>query len=112
MTDTELRKLAHYIVQEQAASPQWMKAYCQQRGEDSKAKKLISVKSAAELLGVSPSWLYHHKDDEYGRPQFSYVKSGDSRSSTLKFNESTIMQEYDMLIAKRKKVVPIMRATM
>ncbi len=69
--------------------------------------KLISLQEAAERLGISKWQLYRIKDDENNVPQFSYIK-GESQSSPLKFNSTTIVDEYNRYLAKKKnKVVNI-----
>ena len=64
-------------------------------------KKLVSVKDAAAMLGISPSFLYHIKDDENGVPRFSYIKTGASKQAPLKFDASKLMREYEQYIATR-----------
>ena len=65
-------------------------------------KKLISLKEAAKMIGISHWQLYRIKDDVTGKPQFSYVKTGNSQSSTLKFNAATIVEEYERYLAAHK----------
>ncbi len=107
MSDIELRRLAHYIVLEQASNEEWMNSFAkaQSRLMKSEKTKLISAKKAAEMLGISVWQLYRIKDDADGRPQFSYVKNGNSKSSTLKFNAATLMDEYERYIASNKKII-------
>ncbi len=66
-----------------------------------KTKRLISAKKAAEILGISVWQLYRIKDDADGVPQFSYTK-GDSQSSPLKFNETTLIEEYERYLANKR----------
>jgi hypothetical protein len=85
MTDSELRRLAHYIVQEQANNEQWLTAFAKAQAKlREPEKRLVGAKKAAEMLGISVTLLRRIKDDENGVPQFSYVKGG-SKSSPLKF---------------------------
>lgn len=111
MTDLELRKLARMIVQEQAENEQWMIAFAKAQSKLQKpVEKLVSPAKAAEILGISVWQLYHIKDDEDGRPRFSYVKTGNSQSSPLKFNAATILEEYDRYLSQKKSktnIVPL-----
>lgn len=107
MTDQELQKLARLIVIEQANNEQWMEAFARANAKLQKPeKRLVSAKKAADILGISVWQLYKIKDDEYGRPNFSYTK-GDSQSSPLKFNANTLIEEYERLLAKGKKVITL-----
>lgn len=102
MTDSEMRRLAHYIVMEQASNEQWLTAYSKAQSKlREPEKRLISAKKAAEILGISVWQLYRIKDDERGVPQFSYTK-GNAQSSPLKFNSATLVDEYDRYLAKQK----------
>lgn len=65
------------------------------------AKKLVSAKEAAAMLGISVMQLYHIKDDENGVPRFSYIKTGSSKQASLKFDSSKLMKEYERYIATR-----------
>ena len=108
MSDIELRRLAHYIVLEQASNEEWMNSFAKAQSrlmKSEKTKSLISAKKAAEMLGISVWQLYRIKDDEDGVPRFSYVKNGNSKSSTLKFNAATLMDEYERYIASNKKII-------
>lgn len=64
-------------------------------------KKLVSAKIAAETLGISVWQLYRIKDDEGGRPRFSYTK-GASQSSPLKFNAVTLIEEYERFLSSKR----------
>lgn len=105
MTDAEMRRLAHYIVMEQASNEQWLAAYAKAQSKlRGPERRLISAKKAADMLGISVWQLYRIKDDEDGRPQFSYTK-GSAKSSPLKFDASRLLDEYERYLAKRNKVV-------
>lgn len=105
MTDNELKRLAHLIVIEQAQNEDWMLAFAKAQSKLQKTeKRLISSKKAAEMLGISVWQLYRIKDDEDGRPQFSYTK-GESQSSPIKFNAATLMDEYERFLARKKTKV-------
>ena len=107
MTDNELRRLAHYIVLEQANNEQWLMAYAKAQTKlRVPEKRLIGAKKAAEMLGMSVTLLRRIKDDENGVPQFSYVKGG-SKSSPLKFNAATLMEEYERYVSRHVDVVDI-----
>lgn len=64
-------------------------------------KRMISLKEAAARLGKSTSWLYKNK--EY----FSCEKTGNSKSSTVMFDEATLFDEYQSLIDSRKKIISL-----
>lgn len=65
------------------------------------AKRLVSAKEAAAMLGISVMQLYHIKDDENGAPRFSYMKTGKTKQASLKFDSSKLMKEYERYIATR-----------
>ena len=65
------------------------------------AKRLVPAKKAADMLSISVWQLYRIKDDKDGRPQFSYTK-GDSKSSPLKFNAVTLVDEYERYLANKR----------
>ena len=107
MTDNELRRLAHYIVQEQANNEQWMTSYAKAQSKlREPEKRLVGARQAAEMLGISVILLRRIKDDENGVPQFSYVKGG-SKSSPLKFNAATLMEEYERYVSRHGNLVNI-----
>lgn len=107
MTDSEMRRLAHYIVMEQASNEQWLTAYAKAQSKlREPQRRLVSAKEAANMLGISVWLLYRIKDDEDGKPQFSYTK-GNAQSSPLKFNSATLIEEYERYLAKQQKVVDI-----
>ena len=105
MTDGELRRLAHFIVLEQASSKEWMEAFAKEYARITKGKetpkRFVSAKQAAVILGISVWQLYRIKDDENGKPRFSYIKSGTEKSSTLKFNAATLVEEYERYISSK-----------
>lgn len=104
MSDNELKRLAHLIVMEQAGNEQWMVAFAKAHAKLQKTeRRLISAKKAAETLGISVWQLYRIKDDESGTPQFSYTK-GDSQSSPLKFDASTLLADYERYLARKKTI--------
>lgn len=72
-------------------------------GTDMKRKpKLVSPNKAAEILGISVWQLYRIKDNANGIPRFSYIKTGNSNSSPLKFDASKILEEYELYLSERK----------
>ena len=66
-------------------------------------KRLITAKAAAEMVGISVCQLYRIKDDADGKPRFSYVKTGRSKSSTLRFNAAKFMDEYNRYIGSKMR---------
>ena len=109
MSDNELRRLAHLIVLEQASNEQWMIAFAKAQSKHKTQKRLVSAKKAAETLGISVWQLYRIKDDDDGKPQFSYTK-GESQSSPLKFDASTLLEEYERYLARKRNKVIQMQA--
>lgn len=106
MSYSEMRQLAKLIVEEQANSEAWMAAFAKANSKlQKKDDKLLSAKEAADMLGISVSLLYHIKDYEDGRPRFSYIKCGKSKSATLKFKASTLVEEYERYVASLNKVI-------
>ena len=102
MSDNELRRLAKMIVIEQANNEQWLMNFAKAQQKMQKPEmRLVSAKKAAEMLGISVWQLYRIKDDESGRPQLSYTK-GDSQSSPLKFDASTLLEDYERYLARKK----------
>ena len=71
------------------------------RAVGSPSRTMIPLKEAAAKLGKSTSWLYKNKD------HFSFEKSGNSKSSTVMFNEATLFDEYQSLIDSRKKIITL-----
>lgn len=107
MSDGELRRLARMIVQEQSKSEAWMTAFAKTKAELEKPrKKMVSAKQAAEMIGISVWQLYRIKDDEYGYPQFTYLK-GDSQSSPLYFDGDLLVEEYRKFQLRRRMLKAI-----
>ena len=103
MTDREIDLLTQRIVFHAMNSDELIARVSKAMQKNKKPeKKLISLKKAAEMLGISHWQLYRIKDDASGRPQFSYVKTGTAKSSTVKFNAATIHEEYERYLASRK----------
>ncbi|MBR5728594.1 MAG: hypothetical protein IKX61_00070 [Prevotella sp.] len=103
MTNGELERLGHYIMLEMVSSEAWMDAFARAFAKVTKGKetpkRFVSAKEAARILGISVWQLYRIKDDENGKPRFSYIKSGTEKSSTLKFNAATLVEEYERYIS-------------
>ena len=98
MTDTEIRRLAHYVVLEACSNDDLLRKIANMTAKAQKPpKRLVSAKRAAEILGISVWQLYRIKE------HFSYIKGGNSNSSALKFNEATLVDEYEdyLLITKK-----------
>lgn len=64
-----------------------------------KKEKLVKLSEAAQILGVSKSLLYHIKDN------FSYVKTGDSKTSHILFKESCLFDEFEAYLCRKRKTV-------
>jgi len=107
MTDSELRRLAQMIVQEQARNQEWMDAFVHaqvRHGEGTPCgRRFLSAHEAAEALGISVWQLYRIKD------RFTCIKSGVERSSTLKFDASTLQAEYRDYLQSRSRVMGIVK---
>lgn len=63
--------------------------------------RFVNTQDAANIIGISKSRLYRIKDYPDGRPRFSYIKSGKSKSCTLKFNANTLIAEYERYVAEQ-----------
>lgn len=104
MTDKELRKLAQMIVESQLNNPQWMlefaKAQAQLRKKHA-GPQWINTQAAAESLGISVRTMRSIKHN------FTHIKSGDEKQSSVYFDANKLMEEYDRYLASRKKVVSI-----
>lgn len=104
MTDSELRRLAYIIVEEQARNKQWMENHLQARRAASehvcRDVQLISAREAAAMLGISYSWFRHIIYDENGNPNFTFIK-GASRNSRMKFDKSKLLDEYKRYLLKK-----------
>lgn len=116
MSYSEMRQLAKLIVEEQANNEAWMNAFAKANAKLKKKDddEMLSTKDAAKRIGISRSLLYHIKDGEDGKPQFSYIKCGNSKSATLKFKASTLVEEYERYVASNKKMIklrPVKTAT-
>ena len=64
-------------------------------------KHNLTLKEAAAKIGKSVSWLY--KNHEH----FSCQKTGSSKSSTIMFNGTTLLEEYQAFINSKKKIIPM-----
>ena len=96
MTDTEIKKLAHYVVIEACSNEDLLRKIATMTTKAQKPqKRLVTAKRAAEILGISVWQLYRIKDN------FSYVKGG-GKSSSLKFNETSLLDEYETYLMTRK----------
>lgn len=104
LTDREIDMLAQRIVFHVKQDDELLDKIAKMVKKNEKPKKkLISLKDAADKIGISKWQLYRIKDDASGKPQFSYVKTGDSHSSPIKFNAVTIVEEYERYLASSKK---------
>ena len=102
MTDSELRRLAHLIVLEQAQNEDWFLAFLKAKAKlQQKKRRLVKLHEAASILGISKSQLYHIKDDENGRKRFSYIKQGKAKSCPILFDESRLICEYEAYLANK-----------
>ncbi len=68
----------------------------------SKQPRLVTAKTAASMLGISTWTLYRLKTYPNGEPIFTTIKSGSSRSSTLKYDASKLVQEYEAYLAWKR----------
>ena len=96
MSEYELRRLARLIVQGLIDNDLFIAKVAKMMPKRNRIheseKRLIGAKKAAEMLGISVTLLRN------GVPQFSYVKGG-SKSSPLKFNAATLMDEYERYVS-------------
>lgn len=105
MSEYELRRLARLIVQGLIDNDLFIAKVAKMMPERNRIheseKRLVGAKEAAKMLGISVTLLRRIKDDENGIPQFSYVK-GVSKSSPLKFNAATLMDEYERYVSGKQ----------
>ena len=96
MTDYEIRKLAKAIIVEALENDALLTKIASMVQSSTKApNRLVTAKQAASMLGISVSHLRHIKDDENGMPRFSYIKTGNGKNCSLRFNANTLVQEYE-----------------
>lgn len=98
MSDIDLRKLASYIVEEQAGNPQWMLGYAkaQEKLHRSKAApRWVNSKVAAGILGISCRTMRSIKEN------FTYTKNGNSNQSNIYFDANKLLTDYDRLLAAK-----------
>lgn len=104
MTDNELKKLAQFIVEEQASNAEWMLglARAQQKMQKGKIQaQWINSEKAAEILGISRRTLRDNKE------HFTYIKSGNERQSNIFFDANKLRGEYDCYLASKKRIVTL-----
>lgn len=103
LTNGDCKKMMDYFIQalKQDAELQAVMANALRKSVKP-CKQLISAKAAAKLAGISVWQLYRIKDDECGKPRFSYIKTGHTKSSTLRFNANTFMDEYQRYVSSRQ----------
>ena len=102
MNEAQIRLLAKYIVEYAREDNKLLEKVAKMvERQRSKQKRLVSAKVAATMLGISIGTLYRLKKYPDGRPIFSCIKSGTSKSSTLKYNAATILEEYEEYLAWR-----------
>lgn len=87
LTDTDCRRIAHYLFLE--IDEKYGTAL--KTMQKPAARVLVSARVAAERLGISTSQLYRIKDN------FSYIK-GSGRTSSLKFDASRLVDEYQRFL--------------
>lgn len=104
MTDDDLKRLAHFIVMEQATNETFIKALAKATRELTQTERLVSLKEAAAIIGKSVSWLYKHKE-ENGVRNFSFVKDDSSQNASVMFNATTLMDEYNSYVRRKKSVI-------
>ena len=106
MTEREIDLLAQRICFYAKNDDELLEKVAKFIGKSAKPEpRLVSTKTAAEIIGISEWQLYHIKDDEDGKPQFTYVKTGKSKSARLKFDASVIREEYERFLAKKKNTL-------
>ena len=102
MTDNELRKLAQFIVEEQASNANWMLEFAKAQQKLQKGKteaQWVNSEKAAEILGISRRSMRDIKE------HFTYIKSGSERQSNIYFDANKLREEYDCFLGSKKRVV-------
>ena len=102
MTDSELRRLAQFIVEEQAANPEWMLLFAKAQDKVRKGKmepKWVNSKKAAEILGIEARAMREIKS------HFTHIKGGSEKQGNIYFDANKLVAEYDCYIASKKRFV-------
>lgn len=61
--------------------------------------RLVKIREAAAMLGISQTHLHHIKDDENGHKRFSYIKTGPGKTAHLLFDANRLLPEYERYVA-------------
>lgn len=102
MTDNELKKLAQYIVEEQATNAEWMLQFAKAQEKVRKGKskpQWVNSEKAAEILGIKPRAIREIK------VYFTHIKSGSEKQGNIYFDANKLREEYDCYIASKNRVV-------
>ena len=100
MTDNELRKLARFTVEEQAANKVWMLEYAKAQAKLRRGKvepRWVNSKVAAEFLGISRRTMRSVKEN------FTNTKNGCEKQGNIYFDANRLQEEYDKFLQSRTK---------
>lgn len=104
MSELEIRTQIRYVIAEMLDSDAFfqkmVKAMANAKANE---KRLITAKEAAQRLNISMSLLYKMKTYPDGTPIFSVVKTGNAKSSTLRYNSATLVREYEAYLAWKRQ---------
>lgn len=103
LSDAEMKTIATYIIK-MAREDDLLLERLAKASEKLRSRKqrFITAKKAAETLGISTWSLYRLKTYPSGEPIFTSVKSGNSKSSTLKYDASRLVEEYQAYLAWKR----------
>lgn len=96
LTDCDCRKIAECFCEALKSDTELQDVMARAMLRASKQKEtLIKLSDAAKILGISKSLMYHIKD------HFSHVKTGQSKTCHLLFNEAKLISEYQTYLATK-----------
>lgn len=90
LTDYDIRRLSASIVEQLVNDERFIKSVTLNAP---RKKQLVSIPVAAELLGVSKSWIYHNID------HFRKTK-GEKANSKIRLDTATMYEDFNNIITK------------
>lgn len=93
LTEYDVTRIARAIVEQLVDDERFIKKVTSSAPQ---RRQLVSLPAAAELLGVSKSWMYHHVGD------FRKTK-GSQQNSRIKFDTATLYEDYQTITNKEIK---------
>lgn len=94
ITEKDCRMLVGYFCDALKSDTELQDVMARAMARSAKRREhLVSLSSAASILGVSKSLLYHIKDN------FTHVKTGKAKSCRIMFEETRLLSEYEAYLA-------------